>query len=226
MGIESKTPIINDKALKYNITNEGGYGKMTTFLKNIMGLWIIQESRRQWQREGQEVSFAQLEVEATASEEFKCFIDPDDKMFIAPGDMPNRIIEYCKKTNQYVPKTRGEVMRCIYESLAFKYRETLESLEDIAEKKYNTIHVIGGGTKDGLLCRFTACSCNRNVIAGPIEATALGNIAVQLIAAGEIKSISEARGIISRSFEQKSYAPQDVFAWDIAFEKYKKAIKL
>lgn len=222
MGIESKTPLINDLSFKYNFTNEGGYGRTTRFLKNIMGLWLIQESRRQWIREGEEVSYADMEREALTCKAFQCLIDPDDLSLSTPGNMPKRIRKLCEETGQYVPQTRGEVVRCIYESLALKYRVTKEQIEDVAGRKYPVLHVVGGGTKDGLLSQFTANATGSRVVAGPIEATALGNMAVQLMGQGDIKSLDEARKVIANSFELKHYEPKDQDAWEEALIRYKK----
>ncbi|MBQ6863131.1 MAG: rhamnulokinase [Clostridia bacterium] len=221
-GTELETPILNDKARALNVTNEGGYDYSTAFLKNICGLWLIQESRRQWMREGQEYSYAQLEEMALQCEPFKCFIDPDADDFAPMGNMPERIRDFCRRTGQYVPETVGEVVRCIYESLALKYRHIFRGIEDCTEKKYPHINVVGGGTKDKLLCRMTADSCNTTVYAGPIEATVLGNIAVQLLASGEIKDIAEARNIIAEGEKLICYKPENTAVWDAAYEEFKK----
>ena len=223
-GTELDAPVINEKAKKLNVTNEGGYGYTTAFLKNICGLWLIQESRRQWMREGKEYSYAELEKQALAAEPFKCFIDPDAPDFVAMGDMPSRVREFCRKTDQYVPETVGEVMRCIYESLAMKYKYVLAGIEDCTGKEYDRIHVAGGGTKDTLLCAMTASSCGRTVYAGPIEATVLGNIAVQLMASGEIKDIAGARKIIAAGEELKVYQPENVSAWNEAYKRFSKIV--
>ncbi len=222
MGIESDKPLINDKSFEYNFTNEGGYGRKTRFLKNIMGLWLIQESRRQWIREGEEVSYADMEREALTCKPFQCLIDVDDLSLSTPGNMPKRIKKLCEQTGQYVPQTRGEVVRCIYESLALKYRAIKEQIEDVADRRYPVLHVVGGGTKDGLLSQFTANATGSRVVAGPIEATALGNMAVQLMGQGEIKSLEEARKVIANSFELKHYEPQDQDVWEQALVRYKK----
>jgi len=222
MGIESATPVINDLAYEYQFTNEGGYGRTTRFLKNIMGLWLIQESRRQWQREGQDISFADMEKAALASQPFKCLINPDADVLSTPGDMPNRIRELCRTTGQQVPETTGEVVRCIYESLALKYRVTKDKIETMTGRHYPDLHVVGGGTKDGLLSQFTANATGSRVIAGPIEATALGNIAVQLLGQGAIKDLAEARTVIANSTELKFYEPQDTEAWNLALATFVK----
>ena len=224
-GTELDAPVVNDKAKKLNVTNEGGYGFTTAFLKNICGLWLIQESRRQWIREGNEYSYAELEQEALKAEPFKCFIDPDAPDFVAMGDMPERVREFCRKTGQYVPETVGEVMRCIYESLAMKYKYVLAGIEDCTEKQYDRIHVMGGGTKDTFLCAMTASSCNRTVFAGPIEATVLGNIAVQFMSANDIKDIAEARKIIAKGENLKVYNPVDADKWEEAYKEFVKIVK-
>lgn len=224
-GTELDAPVVNEKAKKLNVTNEGGYGYTTAFLKNICGLWLIQESRRQWIREGKEYSYAELEKEALKAEPFKCFIDPDAPDFVAMGDMPGRVREFCKKTGQYVPETVGEIMRCIYESLAMKYKYVLAGIEDCTEKKFDVIHVAGGGTKDTFLCSMTASSCNRTVYAGPIEATVLGNIAVQFMADGAIKDIAEARSIIANGENLTVYEAVDADKWENAYAEFVKIVK-
>ena len=224
-GTELEEPVVNDTTYEINVTNEGGYDFSTGFLKNIIGLWLIQESRRQWAREGENYSYADLEKLALEAEPFKCFIDPDAPEFVPHGNLPERVREYCRKTNQYVPETVGEIMRCIYESLAMKYRETFDKIKECTGKDYPVIHVIGGGTKDTLLCQLTANSCGCEVKAGPIEATVLGNLAVQLISHGEIGDIKEAREIIASSENVVTYAPQDADIWSESFEKYLKATK-
>lgn len=223
-GTELETPILNEKARKLNVTNEGGYDYSTAFLKNICGLWLIQESRRQWMREGQEYSYAQLEEMALQCEPFKCFIDPDADDFAPMGNMPERIRDFCRRTGQYVPQTVGEVVRCIYESLALKYRHIFRGIEDCTGKQYPHINIVGGGTKDKLLCRMTADSCNTTVYAGPIEATVLGNIAVQLLSCGEIASIEEARKIIADGEKLLCYQPENTKVWNEAYEEFKKYI--
>ena len=216
-GTELDAPIVNEKSLEMNVTNEGGYDFSTGFLKNIIGLWLIQESRRQWAREGENYSYADLERLALECEPFRCFIDPDAPEFVPRGNIPLRVRDYCAKTGQYVPQTVGEIMRCIYESLAMKYRLTFEKIAGCTGKTYKTIHVIGGGVKDTLLCQMTANACGCDVEAGPIEATVLGNIAVQLIASGVLRDVAEAREVVSRSETVRAYRPQDADAWQTAF---------
>lgn len=219
-GTELSEPIIDPVSEAFNITNETGYGGKTSFLKNIIGLWLIQESRRQFRREGTELSYAELEKLALAAEPFRCFIDPDAPEFVPEGDIPERVREFCKRTGQYVPQSVGEVMRCIYESLALTYRRAFEEIKICTEKNYRTINLIGGGAKDGLLCKMTANACNCKVAAGPIEATAYGNIAVQLMADGTISGLAEARKIIAASDSVKTFLPEAPGEWDKAYERY------
>ena len=223
-GTELDKPIVNETSMNINITNEGGFDGSTGFLKNIIGLWLIQESRRQWKREGKEYSYADLEKLALAAEPFKCFIDPDAPEFVPHGNIPERVREFCRKTGQYVPETVGEIMRCIYESLAMKYRLTFEKLRECTERDYPVIHVIGGGTKDGLLCQMTANSCDRTVKAGPIEATVMGNVAVQLMSDGSVKNIGQARKIVADSSELKTFEPKDTDKWAGVYEDFLKVV--
>jgi len=224
MGIESDEPIINEKSYQHNFTNEIGHNGKVRFLKNIMGLWIVQECKRQWEREGETVSFAELEGDAMAATPFESFIDPDNEVFATPGNMPRRIKEFCQKTGQKVPQTKGEIMRCVYQSLALKYKYVILALEDILDKSLSTIHIVGGGIKDTTLCRFASDATNKKIIAGPVEATAIGNICVQLITLGEIADIKSAREIIANSFEQTVYSPVNSDLWDEAYEKFIKFI--
>ncbi len=225
MGVEAEAPIITEKSSKLSFTNEGGVEGKTTFMKNIMGLWLVQECRRQWDREGKKLTFAQLEQMCKDSKAFESFVDPDDESFISPGDMPQRVREFCKRTNQPVPVSEGEVIRCIMQSLAFKYRMTLETLEDITGNNLNVIHMVGGGIKDKVLCRFTANATCRKVVAGPVEATAIGNLMVQVMALEEVKNLQEIRQVVKNSFSPEIYEPEDVDQWSRAFEKYKLIIK-
>lgn len=225
MGTELEHPIIDEKSIRFNLTNEIGFNNKISFLKNIIGLWLIQESRRQWTREGKEFSFSDLEQMAQEAEAFRCFIDPDDSIFVQAGDIPSRIQQYCLNTGQYVPKNEGEIVRCIDESLAFKYRITFEEIKQCTNKTYETIHLMGGGAQSKLLCQMTADACNCNVSAGPIEATVLGNIAVQLITLGEIKDIKQARKIISQSQDIVLYSPIEQNRWESSYRKFKEVTK-
>jgi len=207
-GTELTEPCITEKSSKLNIANEIGYGETTRFIKNIIGLWMIQETRRQFRREGREYSYAQMEEMARAAKPFQCFIDPDEPRFSPPGNQIERIRNFCKETGQYVPQTDGEVVRCVYESLAMKYRYTFEQLKKCTDKNFKAIHLIGGGTKDGFLCEMTADATGVPVITGPTEATAIGNVCVQFMALGAIRDLAEARNLIANSFEVKEYLPK------------------
>ena len=222
MGIESDHPLIDEQTAGLNFTNEGGYGGKIRYLKNIMGLWLIQEVRRQWIREGMNLSYADMEREALSKPAFVSFIDPDDLIFAPPGDMPGRIKQRCQESGQVVPQDVGAIVRCIYESLALKYRSTKEKIEEVVGHPFNTMHVVGGGTKDGLLSQFTANACNAQLVAGPIEATAMGNCAVQLIATGHIRDLTHAREVISHSFATQFYEPKETTAWDEAYARFNK----
>jgi len=226
LGTELPEPSINEKSSLFNMTNEGGYGGKTTFLKNIIGLWLIQESKRQWQREGKEYSYGQLEKMASNVTPLQTFFDPDAPEFTPSGDMPERIRRFCKKTGQAVPQTVAEVVCCINQSLAMKYRYTLEQIETCLFKKYEKIYMIGGGIQSRLLCQMTANASGCIVQAGPIEATALGNIAVQLIAAGEIKDLKEARRMIQKSEQSYDYRPLEREKWQEAYERFKQVLNL
>ena len=221
MGTELKQPLINDDSRRLNLTNEGGVMGTIRFLKNIMGLWLIQESRRQWRREGNEYSFAQMEAWARECKPLRSLINPDDASFATPGNMPERVRDYCRRTGQPEPESVGEVVRCIYESLALKYRMTAESIQALMGRSAKVIHVVGGGTKDRFLSQMTADACGIPVAAGPEEATAIGNLMMQLIAMGEVASLKEARQIVSASFELKRYEPcVDRAAWDEAYQRF------
>lgn len=223
-GTELKEPIIGKESFAFNVSNEGGYGDTYTFLKNIIGLWLAQESRRQWIREGKEYGFGELEQMAQNAEPFLSFIDPDAPEFNTAGDIPERIRQFCSRTGQKVPEGIGDIMCCINQSLALKYRYTLEQIEACTGKHFSMINMIGGGIQSRLLCQMTANASNRKVLAGPVEATALGNIAVQLITLGEIKDVEEARRIIANSEQTYEYIPQDQEKWDSAYERFKTII--
>jgi len=223
-GVESQEPIINEQASTMNFTNEGGYKDTVRFLKNIMGLWLIQESRRQWKREGEDVGFDVLEKEALASEPFKCFVDVDHPSFETAGNLPRRVKEFCERTGQYVPQTRGEVMRCIYQSLAMKYKYTFNRLCEIGNCQYKSINMLGGGIKDKLLCQITADACNVRVLAGPTEATVMGNVAVCFASLGEIGSFEEIRRVTAASTDLKFYETKDNDVWEKAYADYLKIV--
>lgn len=229
-GTELEQPLINEKSERYNITNEGGYGKKASFLKNIIGLWLIQESRRQWIREGEELGFGDLEEMAKESIEqtgntYPSLIDPDAPEFVPAGNVPRRIQEYCRRTGQTVPKTKGEIVRCINESLAFKYRMNLEEIADCTGKTYDSIHMVGGGTQSKLLCQMTADACACRVVAGPVEATVMGNVALQLMAAGELDGLKEVRELIQKSPDIAVYEPHTANGTEEAYLRFKAMVE-
>jgi len=223
-GTELDKPVISELSKKYNITNETGYNNTTRFLKNIIGLWLIQETKRRFHREGKKYSYNDMENLAREAKPFQCFIDPDYPEFAKPGNIPERIREYCKKTGQYIPQTDGEIIRCIYESLAMKYKHTFIQLKECCERDFGVIHMVGGGTKDPFLCQMAADAAGVPVIAGPVEGTAAGNIAVQFIANGEISDVWEARKIISDSFEVKTFEPTSTTEWEEAYKNFVKVL--
>ncbi|HMO25404.1 MAG TPA: rhamnulokinase family protein [Tepidisphaeraceae bacterium] len=223
MGVELPEPLINEKSRKYNYTNEGGAGGSIRFLKNIMGMWLVQECRRAFKAAGHDHTYAELTQMAERAEGFRSLVDPDYPPMLKPGDMPGKIDEYCNRTNQPRPTSRGEYVRACIDSLALTYRRTLEGLEDILGKRIDTIHIVGGGTQNELLNQLTADICGRTVIAGPIEATAIGNILVQAMATGQIGSLSEARAVVRASFPVKRYDPDEdaVSACERAYQRFR-----
>jgi rhamnulokinase len=222
IGVEIPRAIINDKTFKYEFTNEGGVENTIRLLKNIMGLWPMQECRRQWQSEGTELSYAEMAALAEKAEPFAHYIDVDDGRFLAPGDMPKRINEYLVETGQNPINDKGQIIRTILESLALKYRSVIEAIEDVAGKKIDILHIVGGGIQNELLCQFTANALDKKVVTGPIEATASGNILMQAKATGQIKTLDQAREIVRNSFELKEYQPQQTSLWQERYEKSKK----
>lgn len=213
MGIESPEAVIDDKTFEYSFTNEGGIENTIRILKNIMGLWLLQETRRQWQREGDELDYNQITSLAIKADPFAAHIDPDNGDFFTHGDMPARINKYLADTGQKTIQDKGQLARVILESLALKYNSVLKMLEDISGKPVDILHIVGGGIQNQLLCQFAANATGKNVLAGPVEATAIGNIIMQAIGSGQISSLSKAREIVRNSIDLKSYQPQDTEAW-------------
>jgi len=220
LGVEVPRPVINAETMRYNFTNEGGVAGTTRLLKNIMGLWLVQECRRTWARAGRELSYEELTARAQAAPPFVTLVDPDDVTFLAPGDMPARLAAFCTRTGQVSPDDEGAMVRCCLESLALKYHWAIDRLESILGTTIKTIHVVGGGTKNSLLCQFTADACGRPVHAGPVEETAIGNILMQAIGRGRLGSIADLRTVVARSFPQTVYEPRQTAAWTAAAGRF------
>ncbi|NQU24100.1 MAG: rhamnulokinase [Candidatus Nealsonbacteria bacterium] len=220
MGIESPRPVINDTVLKHNFTNEGGVGNTSRVLKNITGLWLLQECRRIWNLAGRNWDWEDLNGLSAAAEPLVSFIDPDVSDFVAPANMPEAICEFCRRSGQRVPADEGAVLRCAQDSLAMKFRHVLAMCEEIVGGRLETIHIVGGGTRNRQVCQAAADACGRRLVTGPIEATAIGNVMVQAVAAGDVASIAEAREVVRRSFDVEEYEPQNTPAWDDAYEKF------
>jgi rhamnulokinase len=207
MGIESPAPVINDDVARWNFTNEAGVGGTTRLLKNISGLWLVQECRRIWQRDGKDLDWDELTAQATKSAPLVSLIDVDDARLVAPENMPATVAELCRERGQSIPVTPGATIRCCLESLALKYRGVHRHLEQLVGGRIETIHIVGGGSQNHLLNQMTASACGRTVAAGPVEATAIGNVMVQAQTAGEVGSHAEARALIRRSFPVETFEP-------------------
>lgn len=226
LGLELPAPVINDAAYEANLTNEGGVNNTFRFLKNIMGLWFIQQCRETWSREGHDYTYDELVHMANEADLFRSMVDPDNTVFLPPGDMPQRIRDYTSRTNQPMPETHPQVIATVYTSLAMKYRYALEQLLRVSGRHVEKIHVIGGGSQNALLCQMTANATGKTVIAGPVEATALGNAIVQLIALGEISDIAEARAILSQASDMVTYQPQDTAIWEENYQRFTELLAL
>jgi rhamnulokinase len=226
VGVELPEPAIALEGLHANFTNEGGFGGTTRFLKNVMGLWLLQECRRTWAREGRDYSYEELTRLAEAVPVAGSLLDPDHPSFLPPGDMPGRIRRFCRKTGQSLPEEPGSVVRCVLESLALKYRWALERAEEITGRRAEVIHVVGGGVQNTLLCQLTADATRRPVRAGPVEATALGNLMVQAYARGYLGSLEEIRAAVrSSSVEVHDYQPTGCAdEWDEAYERLRRVM--
>lgn len=220
MGTEVTSPVLSDEALSANFTNEGGVNQTFRLLKNIMGLWIFEECRRAWVKEGQNLSYGEMIAQAEQAEPFRSLIDPDHPAFLNPEHMPKQIAAYCRETNQPVPDDVGSMIRCVLESLALKYRAVLELTEQITGKSYSGLHMVGGGIKNKLLCRYTASAIGKPVWAGPEEGSAIGNILVQYMSLGELDDIWQAREVVRRSFPMELHEPADTEQWNEAYERF------
>jgi rhamnulokinase len=226
MGVETDQPVINEWSERWSFTNEGGAEQKIRLLKNIMGLWLLQECKRHWELEGESLTFAEMQEMARLEKASVSYVDPEDPVFLAPGHMPDRIRAYCQQTGQRVPQTKAEMIRCVTESLAMKFKQTLDEIEFLINRKLDHIHMVGGGIQNKLLCQFTANATGSMVFAGPVEATAIGNIMMQAKAHGEVSSLQEIRQVVIDSFPPEMYKPEDRDQWEQAYQTYKHKIKI
>ncbi|WDI40683.1 rhamnulokinase [Bremerella sp. P1] len=222
MGVETPHPIINDQCAEFNYTNEGGVYGTTRLLKNIAGLWLVQECRRIWKQGGHEYGYSDLVRMSQEATPLASFVNPDHPDFAAPQDMPAQLRDFCQRTGQTVPESDGAVIRCVLESLAMRYRVVHRKLQDLTGTKIDTIHIVGGGTQNQLLCQMAADACNCQVVSGPVEATAIGNLMLQAVAAGDIGSLAEGREVIRNSFPVVTYEPKNPTMWDDAFPRFER----
>ena len=219
LGAEIEAPCIGEASLAANFTNEGGVCGTIRFLKNLCGLWLVQECRRGWAKGGTADSYDDLTERAAAAPAFRSLVDVDHPDFAAPGDMPARLQAFCRRTGQTVPETKGEIVRCALDSLALKYRHVLSTMEEILGRRLEPLHVVGGGARNRLLCQLAADATGRTVVAGPVEATAAGNVAMQAMALGHLGSLAEARALVRGSFEIVTYDPRPGAAVDDAYAR-------
>ncbi len=219
MGAELNRPVLSDACQEFNFTNEGGVQGSIRLLKNISGLWIVQQCREQWKREGHDWSWDRMIQMAESAEAMISVINPDDELFVAPDSMPEAVREYCRRTGQTVPDSEGAIIRCALESLALRYRMVLGNLEQLVGNEMKTIHMVGGGVQNRMLCQFAADACQKTVVAGPVEATAIGNIMMQAIGSGRLSSIAEARQLLANSSGIARFNPKPLGRWDEGFEK-------
>jgi rhamnulokinase len=224
MGVEWPQPVINEESRNLGFTNEIGFGDTVRLLKNIVGLWLIQESRRHWAKSGRKLEFSELEKLAAEAAPFASLINPDDARFLSPDNMPGKIADFCRETGQPVPASVGACVRCIYESLALFYRVVLRRMERLTGRKVERLHIVGGGSKDATLNQFTANATKIPVLAGPTECAALGNILVQAIALGHLESHEAAREVVRNSFPLQTFTPQDAATWDAAAARFEKLL--
>jgi rhamnulokinase len=219
VGAEVPEPVINERSLHHNMTNEGGVCDTFRFSRNVMGLWLVQECRRTWEHQGEAYSYGELTEMASQAEPFLAVVDPDYGEFFKPGDMPARICEFCRTTGQPVPEGKGAILRCTLEGIALKYRWVLERLEDMLACRLEPLYIVGGGTQNHLLSQFTADAVDRQVITGPVEATATGNILMQMMALRHVSNLVEARQVVRESFALSRFEPSDRDGWDQAFAR-------
>jgi len=220
MGVEIPEPVVNEEVRSFNITNEGGIGHTIRFLKNITGLWLLQECRNQWQREGKSYTWAELLQEARQAKPHAAFVDPDHSAFLCPSNMPEAIRSFCKSAGQPEPSEVGPLVRCCLESMALKYRYVLESMEKLTGSTFKTIRIVGGGSQNHLLSQLAADACQRTVVSGPAEATALGNLMVQAIATGHLNDIASGRKAIASSSDPQEFQPSGDARWEEAYRRF------
>ncbi|MCS6871601.1 MAG: rhamnulokinase [Anaerolineae bacterium] len=224
LGVETRAPILTEAAMEANITNEGGAFGTFRPLKMVMGMWLVQQCRARWQEQGRDVTYETLLSEAQSAQPFVALIDPDDPSFFAPTDMPARIAAFCKATDQPVPETHGAILRCIFESLALKYRYALEQIAQATGAQVDVLHIVGGGSQNALLCQMTADATGKTVYAGPVEATSLGNALAQLIALGELRDLAEARQVVRESYPPVAYTPSLLLDWEGAYTRFQRLL--
>lgn len=220
LGTEMSEPLLGKETMELEFSNEGGVGETFQLLKNIMGLWLLQECKREWDEKGKEISFPELVCMAEQAMPFRSLIHPDAPRFFSPGGMADKICGFCEETNQPVPQSAGEIARCILESLALRYRQALEQTEKLTDTRYGGLHMVGGGIQNKLLCQFTANALGRPVWAGPIEASAIGNMIMQLVALGRCKDLRDARQLVAASFPIEVYEPDASADWAAAYEAF------
>lgn len=220
VGIEAPAPIVSPAVLAEGFTNEMGAAGTVRFLKNIVGLWIVQECRRHWESQGRKLDYAELTSLAAAARPFAAVIDPTDPRFLAPGDMPARIAAYCRDTGQTPPEDIGSTVRTVLESLALAYRRALDTVERLAGQRISRLHVVGGGSRNRLLMQFAADATGRSVVTGPVEATAMGNLLLQGVALGHVPDLAALRTIVRRSTTVDTLQPQDRAAWEAAWKRF------
>jgi rhamnulokinase len=225
MGVEIPAPRTDEAALAANFTNEGGVDGTIRLLKNIMGLWLVQECRRTWERAGQPHAYDELMRLAMEAPPFVSVIDPDDASFILPASMPDAVSRFCQSTGQTEPNDHGATIRCVLESLALRYSWGLSKLEQLTGRRIDVLHIVGGGCQNALLCQLTADACNRPVLAGPVEATAIGNVLIQALGLKLLGSLAEAREVVRASFDVVTYEPRDPAAWGAAHAKFRELLK-
>jgi len=225
MGLEVPEAIINDTTFKYSFTNEGGVENTIRLLKNIMGLWLVQQCKKQWAKEGTDLDYGRITEMARQAKPFSALMDPDYAEFLTPGDMPARINAYLEKQGESPITDKGQMVRVILENLALKYRLVLERLEEVTGDKLEVLHIVGGGIKNELLCEFTANATGKRVVTGPVEATGIGNVLMQARAVGQVQNLAEARKVVSNSFDLKEYEPTETQIWDRKFEEFIKFLE-